>query len=84
MSHKTYRLVERTIITLMLIGMVGMFQPFSVDLYRYGFLTLLLSTILFIVISHLSARPDAPDALGGVSLEQLAEHAQGHDYDKRA
>jgi hypothetical protein len=79
MSHETYRLVERIIIALMLGGIVGMFQPFSVDLYRYGFLTLLFSTILFIVVSHVSPKPEAPDTTGPVSVGQAIEHAQGHE-----
>jgi len=79
MSQKTYRRVERAIIALMLLGIAGMFQPFVIALYRYGFLLLLLSTILFIIVSHLAPRPEASDATGPVSLEQVAEQAQGHE-----
>jgi hypothetical protein len=77
MSRKTYTLIERTIIVLMLIGMAGMFQPFNINLYRYGFLVLLFSTLAFIIISHLSPKPE-PDTSGPVSLEQAVEHTQGH------
>jgi hypothetical protein len=59
--------------------MVGMFQPFLVDLYRYGFLLLLLSTVLFIIISHMTPLPESPDASGPISLGQAVEHMQGHD-----
>jgi hypothetical protein len=79
MSRSTYNLIERLIIALMLIGMVGMFQPFLVDLYRYGFLLLLLSTVAFIIISHLSPKADPSDATGPISLGQAVEHVQGHD-----
>ena len=58
MSHRTYSRVERTIIVLMLVGMVGMFQPFVLALYRYGFLLLLFSTIGFIIVSHLSPKAE--------------------------
>lgn len=58
MTRKIYARVERTIIALMMLGMLGMFQPLAVDLFRYGFLLLLLSTILFIIISHLSPKPE--------------------------
>jgi hypothetical protein len=78
MSRQTYARIERAIIALMLIGMAGMFQPFAVALYRYGFLLLLLSTIAFIVISHVSPKA-APESAGPASLEQVAERAQGHD-----
>jgi hypothetical protein len=79
MSQKTYRRAERVIISLMLVGIAGMFQPIAIGLYRYGFLLLLLSTILFIIISHVAPKPEASDATGPVSLEQAAEHAQAHD-----
>jgi hypothetical protein len=79
MTTKTYYRVERTIVGLMMAGMVGMFQPLSADLFRYGFLVLLFSTIAFIVISHMSPRPESPDATGTVSLDQAVERAQGHD-----
>jgi len=79
MAHKTYSRVERAIIWLMMIGMVGMFQPFLVDLYRYGFLLLLLSTVLFIIISHMTPLPEPSNASGPISLGQAVEHMQGHD-----
>jgi hypothetical protein len=79
MERKTYSRLERAIIGLMLIGMVGMFQPFLVELYRYGFLLLLFSTLLFIVISHITPRAESSDASGPISLGQAVEHIQGHD-----
>jgi hypothetical protein len=79
MARKTYNRVERAIIGLMMIGMLGMFQPFLLALYRYGFLLLLFSTLLFIVISHMTPKPESLDAGGPVSLEQAVEHMQGHE-----
>jgi hypothetical protein len=79
MSQTTYSRIERVIIGLMLIGIVGMFQPLGIALFRYGFLTLLFSTLLFIIVSHLSPRPDERDASGPVALEQAVTHAQGHE-----
>lgn len=79
MSHTAYSRIERTIIGLMLIGIVGMFQPLAIGLFRYGFLTLLFSTLLFIVISHLSPRSSDTDQTGPVSVEQAVERAQGQD-----
>ena len=64
MSKKTYSRVERVLIGLILLGIVGMFQPIVIDLYRYGFLLLLFSTIGFIVFSHMSPKAEAPDAAG--------------------
>jgi hypothetical protein len=79
MSRRVYARAERIIIGLMLLGIIGMFQPLALDLYRYGFLLLLLSTILFIVISHIAPRPDSPDEAGTISIEQAAEQMQGHE-----
>jgi hypothetical protein len=79
MSRGVYARVERTIIILMLLGMVGMFQPFVIGLYRYGFLLVLFSTILFIIISHISPRSDSPEASAPMSLEQAAESIRGHE-----
>ena len=62
MSKKTYSLVERILIGLILLGIVGMFQPLGVDLYRYGFLLLLFSTLGFIVFSHVSPKAEEPEA----------------------
>jgi hypothetical protein len=73
MSRRTYSRVERAIIVLMLVGMVGMFQPFLVVLYRYGFLLLLFSTIGFIIISHLSPKPDQSDAAESVRTMSAIE-----------
>jgi uncharacterized membrane protein YkgB len=53
MSRQTYNLVERIIIALMLVGMVGMFQPFAGMLFGYSFMLLLFSTLSFIIVSHL-------------------------------
>ncbi len=49
---RTYGRVELTIIAGILSGVVFLFQPFSFVPYRYGFLLLLFSTLLFILWSH--------------------------------
>ena len=61
MSKKTYSLVERVLIGLILLGIVAMFQPIGVDLYRYGFLLLLFSTLGFIVFSHMTPKGEEPE-----------------------
>lgn len=78
MSHATYATVERIIITLMLLGIAGMFQPFSAGLYRYGFLLLLVSTFAFIIFSHLSPRAESGETAGPVSVHDAVEREQGH------
>lgn len=56
MSRQTYTMVERIIIGLMLLGMVGMFQPLAGVLFGYSFVLLLISTLSFIVVSHITPK----------------------------
>lgn len=80
MFEQRYKQVEKTIVILMLVGILAMFQPWfqnaaslleglsaesewgrlysreiAPTIFRYGFYTLLLSTVAFISISHYSA-----------------------------
>jgi hypothetical protein len=55
-SDKIYRPVERLLIAGIVLCVVGMFQPFTVVLYTYGFLVLLVSTIGYIFWSHIIPR----------------------------
>jgi hypothetical protein len=79
MSRTTYTTIERLIIGLMMVGLAGMFQPFAIGLYRYGFLVLLFSTLAFIIWSHLSPREERDVDTGPVSLHDAVEAAQGHE-----
>ena len=49
---RTYRGIEFTIVAGILIGVICLFQGFSFVPYRYGFLLLLVSTLCFILWSH--------------------------------
>ncbi|MBI5666908.1 MAG: hypothetical protein HZC41_02795 [Chloroflexi bacterium] len=51
-----HRTIELTIIGGIFAGLLGMFQPFAIELYQLGFLLLLLSTLGFIVWSHITPR----------------------------
>jgi hypothetical protein len=55
-SQPVYNVVEKLIIAGILLGVVGMFQPWAQVLYRIGFLLLLVSTLAFIVWSHIAPR----------------------------
>jgi len=46
--------IERLIIGGIILGVVGMFQPWIFIGYKYGFLLLLFSTLAFIVWSHIT------------------------------
>jgi hypothetical protein len=50
---RVYRPIERVIIAGIVLGVIGMFQPWLHILYRLGFHLLLVSTISFIVWSHI-------------------------------
>jgi hypothetical protein len=43
---------EAVAITLIGIGVVMLMQPLSLDLYGYSFLTILVGTVGFVIVSH--------------------------------
>lgn len=53
-----YRPIELAIIAGILLGVFGMFQPWVMWGYTYGFLLLLISTLAFIVWSHITPRSE--------------------------
>jgi hypothetical protein len=76
-SERVYRPIERLLIVGILVGVVGMFQPFTVVLYTIGFILLLVSTLGYIFWSHIV--PHVPperarqrdDGLGSVSVSEF-------------
>lgn len=56
LNHKVtpriYNVIEGIVVAGIVLGVAGMFQPFSKALYEPGFLVLLFSTLGFIVWSH--------------------------------
>jgi len=61
--HRIYRPVDMLITIGIIGGIVCLFQPFIFVAFRYGFQLLLLSTLLFIVWSHIVPRKAKQDAL---------------------
>jgi hypothetical protein len=53
---RTHRIIEQILIAGIVLGVVGMFQPWIFEGYKYGFLVLLISTLGFIVWSHVSPK----------------------------
>ncbi|MBC8172066.1 MAG: hypothetical protein H7X77_10350 [Anaerolineae bacterium] len=53
LPHRTHSSIEMTIVVGILFGVVCLFQPFSFVPYRYGFLLVLISTLSFILWSHI-------------------------------
>jgi len=54
--RRVYRVVEGIIIAGILLGALGMFQPWLRFGYQYGFSVLFCSTLAFIVWSHITPR----------------------------
>ena len=71
-SAKVHTTVERLIIAGIILGIVGMFQPWVFAAYTYGFLLLLFSTLAFILWSHIiPAAPLEKDNGDTVSTPEL-------------
>jgi hypothetical protein len=66
MSQPLHRNIERLSIALIVLGILGMFQSASIDLYTWGFHILLAGTLIFIVISHIPARANGDQELSNL------------------
>jgi hypothetical protein len=79
-SEKMYRPIERVLIAGIVLGVIGMFQPFTVVLYTWGFILLLISIISYIAWSHIVPRTHLDRAarhdggLGSVSIGEIEQH----------
>lgn len=60
-SSRVFGLIEKVMIVGILLGAIGMFQPWILGGYRVGFHVVLLSTLAYIVWSHIAPRPASPD-----------------------
>ncbi len=43
---------EAGVIALIVLGIVMLMQPFSIHLYSYSFITILVGTLSYVVVSH--------------------------------
>ena len=72
--RSTYRLVERIIIAGIVGGVIGMFQPWWFLAYKYGFVVLLVSTLAFILWSHIQPRGVyRQEELSSVSITEIEQ-----------
>jgi hypothetical protein len=69
--QRPYRLIEAAIVAGILLGVVGMFQPWALLGYRIGFHLLLASTLAFTLWSHVS--PKMASRAESVSVPEVAE-----------
>jgi hypothetical protein len=69
-----YNIIERLTIAGIVLGIIGMFQPWVFSAYKYGFLLLLLSTLAFILWSHITpAATSQEEELGALSLSDFEQ-----------
>ncbi|NDJ76870.1 MAG: hypothetical protein GYB65_11480 [Chloroflexi bacterium] len=52
-SQRWFNWIERTIIAGIVLGIVGMFQPWNINRYEDGFLLVFASTLAYVVWSHI-------------------------------
>lgn len=57
-SARSYKIFMRIIIAGILLGIFGMFQPWAMVFYTFGFVLLLISTLTYIVWSHIAPAPE--------------------------
>lgn len=74
-AASAYRAIESALIAGIVLGVVGMFQPWLFILYKAGFLVLLASTLGFILWSHVAPKGVRRHGeLGSVSVSELEKH----------
>ncbi len=70
--ERIYRPIETVCILGIVLGVVGMFQPWALAVYRYGFFLLLISTLAFILWSHVTPKGvHRQEELGSVSISEF-------------
>ena len=72
--RSTYNLIERIIIAGIVVGVIGMFQPWWFLAYKYGFVLLLVSTLMFILWSHIQPQGVyRREELSSVSITEIEQ-----------
>jgi hypothetical protein len=72
-SHNVYRPIELIIIGGIILGAVGMFQPWWFAGFRLGFFLLLISTLAFILWSHVVPKGVHTTHLSSVSISEFEQ-----------
>lgn len=77
-APNVYRPIELTIIGGIVLGVIGMFQPWWFQGYRIGFFVLLFSTLSFILWSHVIPRGVYHhESAGSVSISEFEQSQSG-------
>ncbi|HEX7620187.1 MAG TPA: hypothetical protein VF359_03195 [Anaerolineales bacterium] len=69
-SRRFYLVVERVLIAGIVLGILGMFQPWLIIFYKVGFLVLLISTLGFIWWSHIKPKGERRQKEAGKATSQ--------------
>ena len=69
-SPRIFRIVETVLIVGIVLGILGMFQPWLIIFYKYGFIVLLVSTLGFIWWSHIKPKEERRQDDAGSSANQ--------------
>ncbi len=72
-SRRIYRPVELALMGGIVLGIVGMFQPWVHAFFRGGFYLLLISTLGFILWSHIRPREARRQALGSFDVSDFEQ-----------
>jgi lysylphosphatidylglycerol synthetase-like protein (DUF2156 family) len=72
-SPRVYRIVETVIIAGIVLGVLGMFQPWLMIFYKYGFIVLLVSTLSLIWWSHIKPKRERRQKGAGSTPSQEAK-----------
>jgi hypothetical protein len=75
-----YRPIEWIIIAGIVLGIVGMFQPWSFVAYRFGFLLLFFSTLSFILWSHVVPKGAHEAHVDSVSISEFEQGSVGGEH----
>ncbi|HXW01264.1 MAG TPA: hypothetical protein VEC93_22830 [Anaerolineae bacterium] len=77
-SPEVYRPIELIIIGGIVLGVIGMFQPWFFTAYQIGFFVLLFSTLGFIMWSHVIPKGvHHTEEIGGVSISEFEQTHSG-------
>ena len=69
---RKYRIIESIIIAGIVLGVIGMFQSWKMVFYTYGFVLLLISTLSFILWSHVRPkREQRQEAVSSLPIDHF-------------
>lgn len=71
--ERIYRPIELITIAGIALGLIGMFQPWIFSAYRIGFFLLFISTLAFILWSHVVPKGAQHGHVGGISVSEFEQ-----------